>query len=335
MAEAAERLGLLPTLKLLHDRGRSGLTVLAYHRVVPTEGNRPYPLDTELISATPEGFEWQMEYLRRHTSPVSLGEALAHLESGRKLPPDATAVTFDDGFNDTYSRAFPIMRRHGIPATVFVTTGYIDNREPFWFELVAHIVMRVAPRSIVIPESPRPLPRGPSLAVRRRSLQSLLGILKSLPNERRTELLREWTERYAALLDPAITDLGRPLNWHEIDEMAAAGIEFGSHTVTHPNLTTVSDEQLSWELSESRRTLEQRLHREVRTLAYPIGTRSAYDSRVLEATRRCGFGLAASYVSGANWLNAFPTFEVRRQNVGLHCTPAYFRALVSLPAWLS
>ena len=178
------------------------------------------------------------------------------------------------------------------------------------------------------------MPRGPSLAQRRHSLQSLLGILKSLPNERRTALVREWTERFAALIDPSITGMGRPLNWQEVAEMAAAGVEFGSHTVTHPNLTMVSDQELLWELSESKRVLEQHLGHEIHTLAYPIGTRSAYDSRVIEAARRCGFGLAASYVSGTNWLSAFPTFELRRQNVGLHCTRSYFRALVRLPSWL-
>jgi peptidoglycan/xylan/chitin deacetylase (PgdA/CDA1 family) len=335
LAETLERCGLLRPLKLLHDRRRIGLTVLAYHRVVPLNTDGPYPLDVELISATPEGFAWQMDYIRHNMNPVSLGQVLERLDTGEPLPPNAVAVTFDDGFNDTYSRAFPILRRHAIPATVFVTTGYVDTREPFWFELVAQIVMRVAPRSITLPESPHALPRGTSQAQRRHCLQTLLTILKALPDERRTELLAEWRERFAPLIDPSITNLGRPLSWQEIGEMSGAGIEFGAHTVTHPNLTTVSDEALAWELAESKRVLEERLGRSIRTLAYPIGTHCAYDARVMEAARNCGFGLAASYVSGANWQGHLTAFELHRQHVGLHCTPSYFRALVNLPGWLS
>jgi len=335
LAETLERLGLLRPLKLLHDRGRSALTVLAYHRVVPLDAGCPYPLDVELISATPEGFAWQMDYIRHNMTPVSLGRVLEHLSGGEPLPPDAVAVTFDDGFSDTYSRAFPILRRHRIPASVFVTTGYVDSREPFWFELIAQIVMRVAPRSISLPESPRALPRGSSQMHRRRCLQELLSILKSLPNERRMQLISQWSERFAPFIDPSVTNMARPLTWLEIEEMSDCGIDFGSHTVTHPNLTRVRDEELMWELSESKRVLEQRVGRDVRTLAYPIGTRSAYDVRVMEAARRCGFGLAVSYVPGANWQREIAPFELRRQHIGLHCTPSYFRALVGLPSWLA
>ncbi len=322
-------------MRPLHDRGRASLTVLAYHRVMEAGAADAYPFDLELISTTPDEFEWQMSHIRREMNPVSLAQVVAHLDGGAPLPPNAVAVTFDDGFNDTYRTVFPIVRRHQIPLAVFVTTGYVDSHEPFWFELAAYLMMRVPPGAIAIAESQRALPYGASPRERRRSLKHLLAMLKNLPNERRAALIRTWTEKFAARIDPTVIELSRPLDWNQIAEMAAAGVEFGSHSVTHPNLAQLADEDLSWELSESKRVLEQRLSREVSLLAYPIGTRRAYDARVMRSARDCGFRLAVSYVSGVNWQGKVDRFEVRRHGIGLETSREYFRALTSLPAWIS
>ncbi len=334
LAEAADRFGLVRALRPFHDRRRTSLTVLAYHRVMPVESRESYPLDLDLISATPRQFAWQMEYIRRHMNPVSLAQVLAHLEGGPPLPRAAVAVTFDDGFNDTHRHAFPILQRYSIPATVFVTTGYVDSGEPFWFELAASLALRIEPGALRIDNCAEAFPSGPTMRARRDSLRKLHGLLKELPNARRTAVISDWTRQFAAQIDAQSADLGRPISWAQVREMAAAGVEFGSHTVTHPNLTQLADPDLEWELIESKRVLEQRLGRLVSTLAYPIGTRSAFDARVVGAAKQAGFRLALSYISGANWLEEIEPFELRRLGVGLDTTPAYFRALTALPSWI-
>lgn len=335
LAELADRLGLVRPLRMLHDRGRASLTVLAYHRIIPLDSVDAYPLDLELISATPDQFEWQMGDLRRRMNPVSLAQVMDHLDGKATLPRYAVAITFDDGFRDTHQHAFPILRQYGIPATVFVTTGYIESGEPFWFELAAYLMMRLEPHAIVFDEYEGALPFAAAPAERRRSLRRLHEVLKALPNPRRTAVIREWSQRFAGQIEASAADLSRPITWTQVGEMAAAGIEFGSHTVTHPNLTQLSDQDLLWELSESKRMLEQRIGREVGTLAYPIGTRSTYDARVIQAVQRAGLRLAVSYVPGVNWLNRPRRFELRRQGIGLATTRAYFRALTDLPAWIA
>ncbi|MGH8322353.1 MAG: polysaccharide deacetylase family protein [Steroidobacteraceae bacterium] len=334
LVEVADRFGLIRALRPLHDRRRTSLTVLAYHRVVPAGSPESYPVDLELISATPEQLDWQMEYIRRHMNPVSLAQLTAHLEGGPPLPPAAVAVTFDDGFIDTYRYAFPILRRHSIPATVFVATGYVDSGEPFWFELAADLTLQVEPGALRIEECAEAFPAGHAMHERRGSLRRLHQVLKKLPNARRTEVISGWARRFAVRTDTAATELSRPISWAQVTEMAAAGIDFGSHTVTHPNLTQLADPDLEWELCESKRVLEDRLGRRVDTLAYPIGTPSAYDTRVVAAAKHAGFRLALSYVSGTNWLKKLDRFELRRHGVGPGTTSPYFRALTTLPAWI-
>jgi len=116
--------------------------------------------------------------------------------------------------------------------------------------------------------------------------------------------------------------------------MAAAGIAFGSHSVTHPNLTRLGDAELDWELTESKRTIEDQLQRDVHTLAYPIGNRAAFDARVIGAAQRAGFRLGVSYLPGANALANLDRFELHRHGIELGTSERYFRALTALSAWL-
>lgn len=334
LVETAERLGVVRAVHGLHDRLNPALTILAYHRVIPTDALDSYPLDPELISATPTQFEWQMRYLREHLNPVSLTKVIAHLDAGNPLPQSAVAVTFDDGFADTYRYAFPILKRYRIPATIFVSTGYVDSQEPFWFELAAYLVYRVSPGALQVHDG-RTFPNGESHNERTASLRQLQGILKDLPNFERVALIDRWTRAFSARIAHDTTFHSLPISWQQIHDMASCGIEFGSHTVTHPNLTRLPDQELFQELSESKRSLETHLQRPIESLAYPIGTLSAFDQRVTSATERTGFKLGVTYLSGANLMKQFSRFELHRHGIGRSMTPSYFRALMSLPSWLN
>lgn len=333
VVEAAERFGVVRALRPLHDR-RPTLTVLAYHRVMPLDGFETYPFDRQLISATPGQFEWHMREIRERLNPVSLGDVIAHLDGKAALPPAAVVVTFDDGFMDTYRYAFPSLKRFSIPATVFVSTGYVDSGEPFWFEVAAWLALRVKPASLEIAGCGEVFPSGDSPEERTRSMCRLHELLQSLPKARRTEIISQWVDRFAPqLAHPAISP-SRPISWDQVSEMAAAGIDFGSHTVTHPNLTHLTDGELEWELAESKRVLEARLQKPADALAYPIGTTAAFDARVIAATERQGFKLGVTYVSGANRLDSLNRYELHRHGIDLSITRGYFRALTSLPSWV-
>lgn len=330
-----DKLHLLSTLKTLHDRGRRSLVVLAYHRIVPGGYLASNPLDLDLISATAEGFEQQMRYLREQMNPVPLSRVCQFLRGETTLPERAVAVTFDDGYRDTFSYAFPILKRYQVPAMVFVTTGNIESGHPFWFQTAAQLMRHLPAGAITLPESSESFPAGESTKERRDSLRRLQELLKGLPDTRRTTLLGEWSMRFSDLLAAVGGELTRPLQWDEIRLMASQGVEFGSHTVTHPNLRHVSDPELDWELSESKRVLEAHLQQPIEAIAYPIGTPSAYDERVVHAAQSAGFKLGLSYRPGVNWVKRLASFELRRQSVGLHASLPYFRGLTQLPEWIS
>jgi peptidoglycan/xylan/chitin deacetylase (PgdA/CDA1 family) len=334
LVEIAELAGAVRAARHLHDRLNSTITILAYHRVIPADAPESYPLDPELISATPQQFDWQMRHLREHRNLVSLRDVIAYLDEGTPLPRAAVAVTFDDGFSDTYRYAFPILKRYKIPATIFVSTGYVDSQTPFWFELVSYLIYRIPSRALKLHDE-RAFPLGESHGDRTASLRYIHGILKDLPNCERVMLLDRWTHEFSAYIAHDAIHHSLPISWTQIHQMALAGIDFGSHTVTHPNLTRLPDQDLDKELSESKRQLEARLQRPIESIAYPIGTRSAFDQRVTTATARNGFKVGLTYVPGANLTNRINRFEMQRHGIGRTMSPSYFRALMSLPSWLN
>jgi peptidoglycan/xylan/chitin deacetylase (PgdA/CDA1 family) len=333
LVEIAERLGVVRRLRGLHDRRSPALTILAYHRVMPTDALESYPFDQELISATPGQFDSQMRYLREHLRPIALNDVITHVEHGTPLPPDSVAVTFDDGFADTYRYAFPVLQRYEIPATVFVSTGYVESGEPFWFELASYLVYRLPPQSLELQDGTC-LPTGDSWTARTASLRRVHSILKDLPNAARVQLIDDWKHRYANELAHGASLHSRPITWPQIIEMAASGVAFGSHTVSHPNLTRLTDEDLHRELTDSKLALESKLQKPIDTIAYPIGTPSAFNSRVISAAREHSFKIGLTYVSGANVIPIDNPLELHRHGVGLGMSPGYFRALTSLPSWL-
>jgi len=334
LADAVIGSGVLPGLRALHDRGRTPALILAYHRIVSVDEPQTYPLDLGLISATRDEFDSQMRAVREFANPVSLDTIADAVTHRRTLPERAVAVTFDDGFCDTFEAAYPILKRHAVPATVFVSTNLIESNEPFWFEITAHLMLRVPPRAIVFDECPEGLPSADDEAARRESIGKLHRLLKTCANPRRRALVEEWRARFARLIDARADSLSRPIVKAQMLEMVRDGIDFGSHTVSHPNLVLESNDVIERELRDSKAWLERLLERPVRSLAYPFGTPDTYDARVMAAARACGYELAASFRQGVNWLDSPEPMELRRIGIGPGVTAAQFRVMLALPAWL-
>ncbi len=236
---------------------RSRLATLIYHRVVPEQD----PLRPG--EPTVAEFEWQMRLLRRHFTPLPLGEAVQRLAAG-DLPPRAVCVTFDDGYADNAELALPVLQRHGIPATVFVSTGFLNGGR-MWNDTVIEAVRRES--SGVLDLSPiglTELTLG-SEAERLAAIEQILRTIKYETPRRRIEAVAELVGDDGALpQDLMMTD-------DQVRKLHAAGIEVGAHTVNHPILASISDEDARREIASSRDYLQSLLQSEVLSFAYPNG----------------------------------------------------------------
>ncbi len=290
---------------------RPALTILNYHRVVTPE--QAAGLDSRMISATPEGFEWQMAYLQQHFDLLAPEEIVLRLTLGHDLPPNAALVTFDDGYRDNFDIAYPILQRRSIPAVVFLITGLIGTHERMWWDEVAALVSSTKVEQAAFSEVGDLYFRNP--LERNQSRERLRQLLKSQPEGRRQETLDDLHQKLNGI--PVVKPLDRLfLNWDEVREMRWGGISFGAHTHTHPILTHMPEDRAAWEMGVSKQIVERELGQEVPWFAYPNGRRGDFNlhtRRLLEST---GFSLALTLMHGVNAPKEMDRLALRRMYIG-------------------
>jgi peptidoglycan/xylan/chitin deacetylase (PgdA/CDA1 family) len=303
-------------LERLATPPRGAFAVLTYHRV-DEPAARPwlYPF---LLSATPAGFDAQMAALVRRHRPIGLSDLLAAQRGIRPLPPRAVLVTFDDAYRDFMDNAWPILVRHGIPATLFVPTGYPDVADAsFWWDRLWQAVLAAPAGALETPLGPVELT---DLASRRTAARSLVEFHKRLAHDEALESVAALTERLGGTT--ARRDV---LGWDDLRRLAAAGVQIAPHSQSHPLLTRLGPDRVTAELSGSRRDLERHLDGNVfgSAFAYPAGQ---HDDATTAALAQLGFELAFTTERGINRIGRSDPLRLRRINVGLRSGPELVRA---------
>lgn len=322
--------GLLPLLRSLREVGRPDLRILAYHRVLEQIEPPGFGFDLDLVSASAEGFRRQMQHLRKHFSPMRFDEVSARMARGQRLPKRAVLVTFDDGYDDNYRVAFPILRDLGMSAMFFVSTGHIDSGEPYAFDWLVYMVCRSQAGRLQLPELGLDWVLGATLHARRAQAADLLDRLKSLDAEAQCALIAGLEERWGMRRD-AGSAYCRPMTWDQLREMHAAGMEVGSHGVGHHMLAKLPRERMVAEVVDSKRTLERELGGTVQALSYPVGGLDSYSGETIEVVRRAGYPMACSYMAGTAVLDESSRHSLARIPIERQMDQAWFESMLAVP----
>ena len=314
-ASVLDRCGLLAALEAA-DRGKDRVRVIAYHRI--DEPDAEPDLDPGLISATPGDFREQLEVIARHYAAVSLDDLMAAHRGLRPLPPRAVLLTFDDGYADFASRAWPILREVGLPAVLFVPTAFPDSPESgFWWDRLHSALRRTQEREITDPLLGRlPLDDPPSRRVAHRMIRSRA---KALPHDEAMAWLEDLVTRLAD-----VPRRGHVLDWDSLRKLAKEGVSVCSHGHRHALCTRLSPHELALDLSTSRARIQVELgdaspHP---VFAYPA---SGSDGAVRQAVRRAGYEVAFGGRRGIDRIPFADPLDVMRVPVHRYGT-ALFRA---------
>jgi peptidoglycan/xylan/chitin deacetylase (PgdA/CDA1 family) len=292
---------LLGTLSPAGPRAR--LSILIFHRVLAVED----PLFPDEIDAA--RFDRICGWLREWFNVLPLDSAVQRLRDGR-LPARAACITFDDGYADNHRVALPILRRHGLSATFFIATGFLDGGRMF-NDSVIEIVRRTAGQSLRVDS----LGIGDlghldlrDTAARQKAIVSILMAIKYRPPDEREALTR--VLQVAACVDRLPDDL--MMSSDHVRALHRAGMQIGAHTMSHPILARLDDGAARAEIQAGKQALEDLLGQRVGMFAYPNGKPGEdYSMATVRLARDAGFDAAVSTAWGAAAASSDP-FQLPR-----------------------
>jgi peptidoglycan/xylan/chitin deacetylase (PgdA/CDA1 family) len=312
VARALHRRGLLePAVGALLATARRGTaTVLTYHRV----NDDADPFFPSVPTAV---FEEHMRHVARVYRVLPL-EELAERLSRDDVPARALAITFDDGYRDNLTHAAPVLARFGLPATIFLATGFIGSGVVPWWDRLALAFKNGRRDELSAPGGGR-LPLH-TRAQRLAALESSLAHLKRLDDDRREAAL---AAILATLDGPAEAGAKTAmLNWEDVQALVGLGCSIGAHTVNHPVLSRVSPERARAEILGSRAAIAAACGRAPRAFAYPNGQPEDYTETTVELVRAAGFTCAVTTRFGVNTPATSP-WELRRGGPWEHDLPTF------------
>lgn len=292
-----------PKFPYLGRRTLPSFQILTFHRVSSV-------LDSFFPGLSVEVFARQMEYLAARYSVVDLGSLLSQLDRGESIPRNAVALTFDDGYRDNYEIAFPVLRRLGLPATIFLSTDFVNGKDILWNDKVCFALKYSKRRDLQMRfggeerhfdlNSPEQ-----RLAAAHEILRYLFHVQHS---ERQSFIAQLLTELQ-------VRDFGdlwySMLTWDQVRSMKKEAISFGAHTVTHPILSRLPRNEAAEEILRSKHEIESQLQTDIQLFAYPVGRAIDFNDDVKSAVRAAGFRAAVTTIFGTN-TGTTDRFELRR-----------------------
>lgn len=275
------------------------LSVLIFHRVLA----RPDPLFPDEMDAA--RFDQLCGWLKSWFNVLPLDQAVASLQSG-SLPARAACITFDDGYADNHQVALPILKRHGLSATFFIATSFLDGGR-MWNDSIIETVRACRYARLDLTELELGTHALASLEDKQAAIAALIGAIKYRGVPERVAL----TEQVAALaqVQPP-QDL--MMSSKQVQLMRQAGMGIGAHTVSHPILARLSDEQARQEILASKLTLEELLDERIGLFAYPNGKHGEdYSADTVDVVRSLDFDAAVSTQWGTTGMHD-DLFQIRR-----------------------
>jgi peptidoglycan/xylan/chitin deacetylase (PgdA/CDA1 family) len=273
---------------LVGATGSARLMILIFHRV--------HARTDPLAPSEPDAcrFDSLLGLLRRSFRVLPLRHAVQALAQGR-LPSRALAITFDDGYADNAEVALPLLRKHGLVATFYVSTGFLDDAPCMWNDVIIEAVRAASVRGADFPEIGARVVAFDNIQARQQAIELLINHAKYLPPSERASFVEQLPRRLG--VGTALPTL--MMRSSQVRELHAAGMEIGAHTVDHPILTSLDIDGARRQISQGRDRLAEIIDAPIETFAYPNGKPGRdYAAAHVALVRELGFMAAVSTAPG-------------------------------------
>lgn len=264
------------------------ILVLVYHRVIPA-----VKFDILNNTVSPETFERQICTLAKKFPIISLTEVVKQCASGFAKSKTQVVLTFDDGYCDNYETVFPILQKKGLPATFFLITDYINGNGPLWdWQLINILNNNTSIRSIEIDNQ---IIQQGFLKSRLSFIFRVLDKMKSISFAKRHEILS-----FLKTKTNASFESNRCMAWQEVKKMSEAGMEIGSHSLSHRSLAMIPLLEAKEEIKKSKEIIEYNIKNPCYHFSFPYGSRQDYNQSLVNYVKDAGYQTCLLNVHGYN-----------------------------------
>ncbi len=260
----------------LRYKNRTCVPILMYHRF--SQQDTPFSTSKSVL-------ENHLKYLTKHYKVISFQQLTDIIINGEPLQHNSLVITIDDGYKDVFDIAFPILKKFGVPATVFVVTDFLDKKIWIWTDKARYLLINTKLDSLIFNIASK------SFSIKLGDKTSRVNYAAKINSELKklsTEDRDLNIEKLANILNVKLPDLPdesfSSFTWDNAREMENNGVSVESHTVSHPILTNVSDEVLKNELFESKFRVQTELQKEADIFCYPNGNCSPREFLAVENT---------------------------------------------------
>jgi len=281
--------------------------ILFYHRLCDGS-NDPHQLPHLDIRE----FSIQMCHIKKWYNVISMDEMASRLGGENRFTSPSIVITIDDGYQNNYSLAYPVLKKLNMPAIIYLTTGFIGTNNALWVDDLADILLSTKLKSFCFPElfGDEIL----DISTRRRKMETLTKLYE--------EMVRLEQHKKILIMQKLANVLGRNevrrdnterkmLTWNEVMEMNENNISFGAHTVSHPTLSKMEPGEAEQEIFESKMEIETRIGSKVRHFAIPNGKKEDFNEELKRYCKEIGLKTVASTEPGVVSAQSDPYFLKR------------------------
>ena len=300
--------------KQFHKTYYGNCAVLLYHRITDLSS------DPQMLSVSPQNFEAQLVYLKKHHPVLRIDELKFHIEKKKKLPANSVAISFDDGYADNYLEALPLLESKELQAIFYIATATLNTEQEFWWDAIERILLlnenKAAEKEYILLKYAYDL-TNLNRERRRRLYEKLLPVFRKLNSVERDKKINELATVFNNVI-PRSTY--RSLSFQELQQMNNSdSVVIGAHTHTHPSLGALSYNEQLQEIKTSKEILENLLQEKIVHFSFPFGTRADFNTDTISICKSLQFEMVAAnhpYIVHKNTnIFQFPRFVVRNWDI--------------------
>lgn len=281
-------------VKIFSDKSGGKRLILMYHGVVK---KTDFSLSVNHLALT--DFEQQIKYLSENFEIISLRDIFKSYKEGKDTKPQL-AITFDDGYENNYTNAFPVLKKYHVPATIFVVSKILENPDYIlWYDLIDLVKSKLNIDFFKRNANKLPSEKG-NMIKNAVSWGDFRKVMKMLDVEEKEIIIQRNSNEVKEILSNVNAEYKNMLSAGQMMEMISSGlIEIGSHTHHHPNLDVLNIDEARNEITTSKKLLEQALNYKVKSIAFPDG---AYNETIKQLSINEGYEnlLAVDYKTSSD-----------------------------------